>query len=232
MDFLRRTTHLAAAALAVAASVAATLATAAPVAAHPLGVPQTLRIAAEGDQVQIRWSAAADDLTALGLQLGVLADARTFVYDRGVLVPEESDASDATLLAEAPQLRRYLLGHIQVSQDGQRCSGEVTTTRGLAEDGTALLVFACPRKVEQVTVDVSTLTDLHPAYRTLATGDGGQRATYTLETPAHQWRLGTTADPLARLSSPIAALGVLVAGAGGSYVVMRRRRAAKLGAPR
>lgn len=227
MRFRPRTAHLAAAALAIAAS----LLVAPSAAAHPLGAPQTLQLSADQHRVWIRWSAAADDLTALGLHLGVLGNARRFVYDRGVLVPEQSDASDPALLSEAPQLPAYLFEHIRVAQSGQPCSGEVATTRELAEGGAVQMEFVCPSEVEQVTVDVSTLTDLHPAYRTMATSAGSQREIYTREDATHQWQLGTTSDEPGQVAAP-AGLGIFLAGVGGSYFVLRRRRAASRAAGR
>lgn len=120
------------AALLVAAGIlaAVTVGPAGPASAHPLGVPQTLHLSADGSRVTARWSAAPDDLTALGLQVGALGAPRQFVYDRGVLVPDESDPADAAVLAESDELKGYLLdpdprppGTLIVSRVGREHDG-------------------------------------------------------------------------------------------------------------
>lgn len=198
---------------------------AAPAAAHPLGAPQTMQISADGNRVLLTWRAAEDDFTALGLELGVLAEARTFVYDRGVLVPEESDDGDATLLAQAPELEDYLLRSIAVRQDDAACAGRLTSADQLLEEG-ARLAFDCPREADEVDIRVSTLVDLNPSYRTLAAEPGGDRAVYTGTETSHTWQLGGSAggrDARGLLILGLA-LGLPVAAAGG---VWYRRRAAR-----
>lgn len=196
--------------------------------AHPLGTPQTVRLGAEDDTVWVRWSAATDDLTALGMHLGVLGSNRRFVDDQGVLVPEQSDDYDAVLLARAPALSRYLLEHIEVNQSGQLCRGRVTDTMALTGDG-ARLVFTCPDPVRDVTVRVETLTDVDPAYRSLASSANGERATYSLEDPEHRWHLeratGIGGYPIGFWATGLGLVAVVVPGA--SYLLLRRLRAAE-----
>lgn len=173
-----------------AAAAALVLGPPAPASAHPLGPPQSLQLSADGAQVRAVWRAAEDDLTALGLELGVLAEGRTFVYDQGVLVPEESSAGDAVLLGDdEAALGGYLLRTVSVRQGGAQCPGRLTRSDRLLEDG-AHLEFSCPEQVDGVEVDVSTLVDLHPAYRTLAADSSGERAVYTESAPRHRWQLG------------------------------------------
>lgn len=214
---------MAAAALFGAAATA--VLTAAPAAAHPFGPPQTAQISGHGQRVEVRWSASGDDLTALGLHLGVLGEERTFVYQDGALVPEESDPGDAELLAEAPQLVDYLLEHVGVTQGGAACTGEVTDTDDVESAGVGL-VFDCAGAVDDVEVTISTLTDVHPAYRTLATGPDGQRAAYTQESPRHGWQLGgdtTETTPMDGAVVPLAVATVVAAGAGLGWAIARRR---------
>jgi hypothetical protein len=199
----------------------------APAAAHPLGTPQSVRLGAEDRQVWLRWTAAADDLSALGIHLGVLGDDRTLVDDQGVLVPEQSAAYDAVRLARTQELSRYLLQHIAVDQSGRPCPGRVTDTRELTGEG-ARLVFSCPEAVDDVMIRVDTLTDVDPAYRTLAASDNGERATYTIDAPEHRWELdravGLGGYPVGFWVTGLGLLAVVVPGA--TVLLLRRLRAA------
>lgn len=201
--------------------------------AHPLGTPQSIRLGAEDRTVWVRWSAAADDLTALGIHLGVLGPDRRFVDDQGVLVPEQSDDYDSVIVARAPALQRYLLDHIAVGQSGTPCRGRVTDTAQLTGQG-ARMVFTCPDRVDDVTIRVDTLTDIDPAYRALATSDNGERATYTLEDPEHRWRLDEAAGiggyPVGFWVTGLGLVAIVVPGA--SYLMLRRLRADGDGADR
>ncbi|WP_436697983.1 hypothetical protein [Nocardioides sp. BYT-33-1] len=160
------------------------------VAAHPFGDPQTVEIAADPTDpavVHVTWKVgAADDLTLLGIHLGVLPEDRVML-DGAI----SYDDGDATLVEQAPEVREYLLEHVAVSADGRACTGRVEATGDLIADG-ADLVFACPTPPARATVEVSTLTDLHPAYRTLATGPDGQHRVYSADAPRHDWALGVT----------------------------------------
>lgn len=211
--------------LTAVATTAVSGAMAAPAAAHSLGPPQTLHLSAAGSQVSIRWQAAIDDLVALGLETGVLGEARTFIYDDGKLVTEESDPGDVALLAGAPELRDYLLDHIVVRQGKAVCPGEVATTEQLGTDGVRLR-YECAEQVGTVTVEASTLTDVHPAYRTLASTNRGQRAVYTQETVRHEWVLAGGSDPdNRRLVTAVALAGAgAVAALAAGYLISWRRR--------
>lgn len=175
--------------------------------------------------MRVRWTASTDDLTALGMHLGVLGPDRQFVDDQGVLVPEQSGDYDAVRLARAPALGGYLLEHIEVVQSGAPCRGRVDSTDELTGDG-AQLVFTCPDPVRDVSVRVDTLTDIDPAYRTLATSENGERATYTLEDAEHRWRLDQTAGvggyPVGFWLTGLGLFAVVVPG--GSYLLLRRLR--------
>ncbi|QFG23880.1 hypothetical protein [Actinomadura sp. WMMB 499] len=199
---------------------------ASPARAHPFGDPQTLEVSAEGATVHARWRAAGDDLTALALALRVLKAKRTYVFKDGALVPEESDESDAVTLAKSGRFGEYLVKNIQVKSGGTACTGRFVSAANLAEDG-ARLEFDCPAAVASAEVTVRTLLDLHPAYRTLASGDGGERHTYTGSEPTHTWSLdgssaARTPGTVLRLGVPIA----VVAAAGAGAFWWRRRRSA------
>ncbi|HEX7189601.1 MAG TPA: hypothetical protein VF423_15380, partial [Actinomycetes bacterium] len=148
-------------------ALTSTVALVSPVAAHPSHKPQTLRLSSDGPQVHVRWRAAPDDLGELALFLRIADGSRTLVYQDGELVPEESDGSDAELLAGSDQFPEYLLDHIQVRQESRSCEGMVTETKHLDHEG-ARLRFDCPDDVEQVKVTVTTMTDVDHEYRTAA----------------------------------------------------------------
>lgn len=203
--------------------------------AHPFGDPQTAQLHAEGNTVHVRWRAAADDLSTLAIDLRVVESGRTFVYQDGALVPEESDPTDIDALVAAPETVDYLLEHIRVSAGGQECAGSAGSLDGLGGDG-AELAFACAAPVTAATVEISTLTDLHEAYRTLATGPDGQGHIYTLDAGTADWTFDPTAAPpgdgdrgglgrsaLVQLSAVVAAVA---AAAAVVTLLVRRRRPA------
>ena len=209
-------------------------------AAHPFGDPQTVEIARDGSDsavVHVTWKVgAADDLTLLGIELGVLPQDRVML-DGAV----SYDAEDAALVSRAPELSTYLLDHVAVEASGTACTGVVTVVGDLVADG-ADLAFTCPAAPASAQVEVTTLTDLHPAYRTLATGPSGQHQVYGVDDATHDWSLGpvpagarTTADATTEASlgtGASAALQIggvlgavlLVAGIGSLVVRARRRR--------
>lgn len=158
-------------------------------AAHPFGDPQTVEIAREGSDpavVHVTWKVgAADDLTLLGIHLGVLPEDRVLL-DGAI----QYDAADAALVSKAPELEAYLLDHVAVTTGGTGCSGSVAAVGDLIDEG-ADLAFTCDSAPASATVEVTTLTDLHPAYRTLATGPDGQHQVYAAGTASYDWTLGT-----------------------------------------
>lgn len=199
-------------------------------AAHPFGEPQQVHLATTDDPTTVRltWSAAPDDYTALAMATGVVSGQRRMVFTDGASVPEQVDAADADALAQAPALADYLLPRLVVRQAGEECSGALLPVDDLTADG-AVLEFTCPRRVSVVEVEVRTLVDLHPAYRTLARTEGDATAVLTLDAPSHTFRLGEEGG------SDLAGEGrrlVVTAGLGGIAAVgllfgVRRMRGAR-----
>ncbi|WGX97120.1 hypothetical protein [Nocardioides sp. L-11A] len=156
------------------------------VSAHPFGDPQTADITTTAQGVQVRWQAAPDDVTALAMHLGVLAEMRTYVFQDGALVPAESDDSDGVVLAGAPAFATYLLEHVAVTVGGRACTGALEPLADVIAEG-ATLSFDCGGPVRAADVELDLLVDLHESYRTLATGPTGQRAAYSAAERVHAW---------------------------------------------
>ncbi|MEV0811387.1 hypothetical protein [Micromonospora sp. NPDC050200] len=209
-----------------------------PASAHPFGAPQQIEVAGEGDHgVRVRWLVGGtDDLTLLGIALGVLPEDRVML-DGAVIY----EASDVAAMAGAPEFAEYLTERIAVTQDGQPCEGEVSVADDLAADG-AEVRFTCPEPVSTVTVTSRMLTDLHEAYRTFARGSDGQKAVYDATHESADWTIGAGADTgsrpassqtVAAVSSGRSALQLLVVGgvllaavAAGTFWYRRRGRQA------
>ncbi|MER5336622.1 hypothetical protein [Micromonospora sp. NPDC002717] len=206
--------------------------------AHPFGAPQQIVVAGEGDHgVRVRWLVGGtDDLTLLGIALGVLPEDRVML-DGAVIYK----ASDAEALAGAPEFAGYLTERISVTQDGRPCEGEASVAGDLASGGAAVL-FTCPEPVSTVTVTSRMLTDLHEAYRTLARGPDGQKAVYDATHESADWTISAGTGTGSRLASTRTAAAVsaggsalqlsvvggalLAAGAAGTFWYRRRGRKA------
>ncbi|MEU8240916.1 hypothetical protein AB0C07_21955 [Actinoplanes missouriensis] len=193
-----------------------------PASAHPFGDPQTVAIthdARHPDVVSVRWRVGGpDDLTVLGMSLDVIGKDRA--RPDGTVDYRYTDAGE---VGSSAAFTRYLLDRITVTTGAAPCSGTVQPIRALALKG-ATVDFACPAPVETATVAVRMLTDLNPAYRTLATGPSGQRTVYEKGHDSHDWTL--VGDPPGGGSALLqigAVLGGLVALL---LVVLLARRAA------
>ncbi|WP_147434692.1 hypothetical protein [Micromonospora musae] len=166
-----------------------------PASAHPFGAPQRIDVAGDGDHgVRVHWIVGGtDDLTMLGIALGVLGEDRVLLDGAVTYEP-----ADARALGEAPEFATYLTDRIAVTQDGQPCTGAVDVADDLAADGAEVL-FTCPAPVSTVTVTSRMLTDLHEAYRTFASGPDGQKAVYDGAHESADWRLpaGSATGPRA-----------------------------------
>ncbi|MFG2047531.1 hypothetical protein ACGFIW_08890 [Micromonospora sp. NPDC048935] len=164
------------------------LATAVPANAHPYGYPQTVTIAADAirpEVVRLTWKAGGvDELTLLGVHLGLLPQDRVLL-DGAV----DTRDSDGTVLASSAQFATYLLRQITLSSDGHACAG----TLGKASDPAASGVdvdYTCPAPVGVARIEIRMLSDLDPAYRTVATGPQGKRQVYGPDAYSHDWVLG------------------------------------------
>lgn len=196
--------------------------------AHPFGPPQTAAVdLAPGleDTVRVRWRVGGDDdLTLLGVDLGLLPAERRMMDGAAFYEP-----ADGLRLAGAPAFEAYLLETVRVSSSGAPCPGALSPMDAgtdLARTGVTLL-FACSGPVTRPEVTLSTLTDMHPAYRTMASGPDGQKAVYTLDTDTHAWSLRGPAATASPVSSAALQLGVVAGGLGlaGLGVLVWRRRA-------
>jgi hypothetical protein len=176
--------------IAVAAGLAA------PVAAHPFGVPPTARIWADGYDVGIEWGAAPDDAIVIGVELGLLDEETIDAYlDQGPTRVAPS-AEKERRLSESEELRGYLLERIRVVQGRSECDPTIRPIENFVTQG-AHVVFRCPREVETVDVEISMLHEVHEAYRTFAFSAGDAKpaqAVFTVASPVHTWTFGVEAD--------------------------------------
>ncbi len=170
---------------------------------------------------------AIDDLALLRDQLG-LPGAKTS-YDGGL--PSLADSAEAAReLTSAAELPDYLLRRIAVTSAGGTCVGKALPITSLVREGVTLQ-FRCPAAVEKADIVLRTLTDLHPAYRTLATGPGGQRAVYDISHESHAWSASSTSVPTGTTSSTGRSAAIQLSVVGGigiaftlAITVLRRRR--------
>jgi hypothetical protein len=177
--------------------------------AHSAGGPLTLHLSATDRQIVAVWTAPADDLITLAVHLRVFDGPLTYVYQDGVLVPEESDSAITDILAASPEFATYLLERVRVSagDDPSACAGSVDSTTNLATAGVRLS-FACPARVTTAEVSVSTLFDLDPTYRILATDVAGASYIYTSAAAVHTWSFPDDAVPsLSPAASPFVVPG-------------------------
>ncbi|WP_432838157.1 hypothetical protein [Dactylosporangium sp. CA-092794] len=200
-------------------------------AAHPFGDPQTVDVALDAQRpevVRVHWRVGGpDDLTLLGVSLGVLPQDR--VRADGTV---DYQYTDPDTVGASEQFAGYLLQRITVTAEGRSCAGAVERPiRALGLKG-ATADYTCPGPVATATVAVRMLTDLNPAYKTLATGPAGQRTVYQGDNDSHDWTLtgppATDGAGLGRSAAvQLAAVigGLLLAAAGGLAVAYRLRRA-------
>ncbi|WP_433364930.1 hypothetical protein ACQPZX_34855 [Actinoplanes sp. CA-142083] len=158
-----------------------------PAQAHPFGDPQTVSIAPDAKRpevVHVKWRAGGpDDLTLLGVSLGLLPNDRI-----GLDGAVDYQYSDPGVIGKSPKLTTYLLERITVTDGSRPCTGQVQPVAALGLKG-ATIDYTCAGPVTAATVTVRMLTDLNPAYKTLATGPSGQRAVYEGTDDAHAWTL-------------------------------------------
>lgn len=153
--------------------------------AHPDDVPQQLEVRAEGNEIEVLWSASPHDLSALAHELGLVDELRSFVWTDGGFSDEESDLNDFELLAANQDvLGAYLLESISARIGGEACEGSFHGAPEIAVGGGARLTFACPGPLEQVELSSTALTDLGPGYEAeIVMTDIEQRPTFTEDEP-------------------------------------------------
>ncbi|WP_433046628.1 hypothetical protein [Dactylosporangium sp. CS-033363] len=193
-----------------------------PASAHPFGDPQTVTIAADGarlEVVHVRWKAGGpDDLVLLGVSLGLLPKDRVMLD--GAVVYR---AADAAAIGPSPRFSAYLLQQITVSGAGQSCSGAVEAPADLAKSGVTI-DYTCPAPVGIATVGVRTLTDLNPAYQTMATGPAGERTVYRQGADTHDWALGPSSADRHLGRNAAFQIGAIVLAIAAAVLVIRRIR--------
>ncbi|TDD40701.1 hypothetical protein E1288_34975 [Saccharopolyspora elongata] len=164
-------------------AVAALLGFASQATAHPLGTPAVAKVEARGAVVELSWSAAADDLVALGRKTGVLppSDVST------------DDAAQAQRLSGSTTVVAYLSSHIGVNQNGVPCREDAVDTSSIAQQG-AQLRYACPETVGAVEITITALTDIDPAYRTMSVTEKGNGGLHTATAPSRTLVLAGSSD--------------------------------------
>jgi hypothetical protein len=172
------------------------------------------RLAAQGNEVRVEWTAAADDAADIGVGLGLLREDAmwAFLGEPGAAFPTEEEVH---AFSNAPQLRDYLLTNVEIRQHGEPCDASVSTTDDFLVDG-ASFVFRCPERVETVEVAITVLHDRDPLYATYSVDGTVQYAVHSVAEPVHQWDFTLAAQdqravPLA-LPVGIGAAVVVIAG--------------------
>jgi len=194
-----------------------------PAAAHPFGPPPVAEVTVDGDEVTVRWSAADDDLFALGRISGAMDGRQVFVYEDGVPVADQNGES-STPWMDTKAVADYLGSHIAIRHGGSSCALQGVDTDAIETRG-AKLRYSCGSDVDVVQVRITALTDLDPTYRTMSTTPGGQRALHTSDEPTRMLDLGRSTEPTGGTTTLLAgggAASLLVAGA--SIALLRRRR--------
>lgn len=199
------------------AAFAVTVSVPAPASAHPFGDPQTVTVARDEQRpevVHVQWRVGGpDDLTLLGVSLGLLPQDRVLL-DGAV----DYRYTDPAVIGASDRFAAYLLQQITVADGGQACTGVVEPPKALGLKG-ATVDYTCPGPVDTVTVGVRMLTDLNPAYRTLATGPEGQRAVYDSSAQSHDWVLDGRAAPATTTGGLARSAAVQIGGVAGGVLV-------------
>ncbi|WP_406031116.1 hypothetical protein OG801_21080 [Nocardioides sp. NBC_00163] len=206
--------------LAVVAGILLAATAGLPADAHPFGAPQTATIAGTTGAPEVTWRfGATDDVAYLAVQVGALPPDRMTLD--GVVLYEPGDE---TALARSEAYADYVLDHIRI----EGCDGSVEASQDLIADGTTV-TFDCPSPASATKIEIDMMTDLHPAYQTLASGPSGQKAAYAGAARSHGWSLdesraaATGLSALLQLGGTLGAIALVVAG--GWRLVLRRRQA-------
>ncbi|GGO73653.1 hypothetical protein GCM10012276_19800 [Nocardioides deserti] len=154
-------------------------------AAHPFGDPSVAQVDLEApDTVRVTWRfGMSDDLTYLAQWLDLLPPER-FMLDGAVFF----EPADQDLLATSTAFADYLLEQVSVTTADGACTGTVVDIAHLVDAGVTL-DFACPGTVSEAQVELAMLTDMNPAYKTMASGPEGQKQVYDGGQETHVWAL-------------------------------------------
>lgn len=199
--------------------------------AHPSGEfgPPTARLSADGRTVTIDLAAPPDDAAAIGTSIGLLPEGSMEAF---LLEDEDAQPTEEQIreLSASPELRAYLLEHVEVRQDGQACSGEARPADDVFADG-AQLTFTCDDPVDTVDVRITVLHDVDPRYATFGLDGSRWTVLFTAAQPEHPW------DAAAAVAGPgpaalLAIVGGVLLGLAvfGWFHVGRRRSSPVLGA--
>lgn len=211
-----------------AVAALAVLAPTTPATAHPFGPPPQATVAVDGATLTVTWGAEPDDLTALGFATGAFGERQVFTFDdNGQPVDADSAPDQDQMLSDAPEIADYLRAHIRVQQLDTECPPTVVDTEAIIESG-ALLVYTCPEPITAVELTISTLTDLHPSYRTVGVVQDADDPSllFTQIEPTQTISFGDQAQPgpLTPLMLGLSAASVVATGAGAAVVLRYRRR--------
>jgi hypothetical protein len=194
-----------------------------PAAGHASGELPHARLSADGEVVEVELTMAADDAALIGEVVGQLGDGAMDAYLGGPIERLPTEA-EIRRFSASTELRRYLLEHVQVQQDGRPCAGEARPVADFLTEG-AVLRFDCPEEVVEADVRITVLHDEDPAYRTYSIDGTVQYAVHSPTEPEHRWdfTVAREAGAGAIPSALWAALAAIVAAIGAILVRVTRR---------
>jgi nickel/cobalt transporter (NicO) family protein len=152
---------------------------------HAAGMPPHASLHADGSTIHVELTSAADDAALIGSSLGLLPEGSMEWYLGETHDGPPSD-EEIRAFSASPDLRDYLLEHVEVRQDGVTCAGQAEPAEDFVLDG-AELRFTCPEPVEEVDLRITILHDQDPAYRTYSVDGTIQSYTHTSAQPEHRW---------------------------------------------
>lgn len=140
---------------------------------------------ADGTEVELHWTAAADDVADVAVAAGLWPEEAMWAYVEGE-TDRQPTSDEIAALRDEPDLHDYLLDRFEVRQDGQPCPAEPVLSDDVISDGLRMQ-FSCEEPVTVATLDVQVLHDRDPAYRTFSVDGTEQYAVHTYDQPAHSW---------------------------------------------
>ncbi len=197
---------------------------AAPASGHASSQLPHARWSAEGTEVVMQWTAAADDAADVAVAVGLWPEEAMWAYLDGD-IEDMPDDDEVAALQDATVLHDYFAESVALRQAGTACPVEVALTDDFITDG-AELTFACDEPVTEAEIEVTVLHDRDPDYRTFSVDGSEQYAVHTADQPRHVWDFtasGTDRDlPWGLVATGV---GLVVALVALMTVVARRPRA-------